>query len=185
MLELKHEALDEYTLRAWLTREFLRVRDKQGGLTPLFANRAQRKYDATCTRRNIVLKARQLGITTWIAGRFFIDTITHPGRLSVQVAHDQQSAEAIFRIVHRFAANLPRCFAGALRTSHANVRQIVFPEFDSEYRVESAADRNAGRGLTISNLHCSEVARWPGDAAATLAALRAAVPAQGEVVLES
>jgi hypothetical protein len=39
--------------------------------------------------------------------------------------------------------------------------------------------------LTIQNLHCSEVARWPGDPAATLASLRAAVPPGGEIVLES
>ncbi len=72
-----------------------------------------------------------------------------------------------------------------MRTSRANVRQIVFPCLDSEYRVETAADPNAGRGLTIQNLHCSEVARWPRDAAATLASLRAAVPPDGEIVLES
>ena len=40
-----------------------------------------------------------------------------------------------------------------------------------EIRVETAADPNAGRGSTIRHLHCSEVARWPGDAAQTLAAL--------------
>jgi hypothetical protein len=74
---------------------------------------------------------------------------------------------------------------GALATSRANVRQIVFPHLDSEYRVETAADPNAGRGITIHHLHLSEVARWPGDAAATLASLRAAVPPHGEVVLES
>ena len=139
-----------------------------------------------CSKRNIVLKARQLGITTYVAARFFDHTITHPGTLSVQVAHDQQSAEEIFRIVHRFVENLPAPLRkGALRTSRANVRQIVFPWLDSEYRVETAADPNAGRGLTIQNLHCSEVARWPRDAAATLASLRAAVPPDGEIVLES
>jgi len=88
--------------------------------------------------------------------------------------------------VHRFLENLPeRLRAGALCTSRANVRQIVFPRLDSEYRVETAADPNAGRGMTIQNLHCSEVARWPGDVAQTLAGLRAAVPAVGEIVLES
>ena len=70
-------------------------------------------------------------------------------------------------------------------TSRANVRQIVFPMLDSEYRVETAADPNAGRGLTIQNLHCSEVARWPRDVAETLASLRAAVPPDGEIFLES
>src|SRR5438128_8431731 len=73
----------------------------------------------------------------------------------------------------------------ALMTSRANVRQIVFPRLDSEYRVATAADPNAGRGMTIHNLHCSEVARWPGDGAETLSSLRSAVPGNGEIVLES
>jgi Terminase RNaseH-like domain len=114
-----------------------------------------------------------------------VNCITRPGTLCVQVAHNPQSAEEIFRIVHRLLANLPdHVHKGALTTSHANVRQIVFPHMDSSYRVETAS-QNAGRGLTIHNLHCSEVSRWPGDAAATLAALRAAVPPDGEIVLES
>jgi hypothetical protein len=61
----------------------------------------------------------------------------------------------------------------------------VFPGLDSEYRVETAGDANAGRGLTIQNLHCSEVARWGANAAEVLASLRAAVPPGGEIVLES
>ena len=60
-----------------------------------------------------------------------------------------------------------------------------FPELDSEFRVVSAGDENAGRGLTVQNLHCSEVSRWPGDAAETLAGLRAALAPGGEMVLES
>ncbi len=108
-----------------------------------------------------------------------------PGTLTVQVAHDQRAAEEIFRIVHRFQENLPeRLRAGALGTSRANVRQLAFPQLDSEYRGETAGDASAGRGLTIHNLHCSEVARWPGNAAGTLASLRAAVPPWGEIVLE-
>ena len=174
------------TVREFLTASMLKIRNKQGRLVPFVANRAQREFANTCTRRNIVLKARQLGITTYIAARYFLNTITRPGTVTVQVAHDQSSAEEIFRIVHRFLENLPEALRkGALETSRANVSQIVFPKLDSEYRVETAADPNAGRGLTIHNLHCSEVARWPRDAAATLVSLRAAVPPDGEVVLES
>src|SRR5246127_4604102 len=115
----------------------------------LHPNRAQREYSERRTRRNIVLKARQLGITTYVAARFFLQTITQPGTLSVQVAHDQEAAEEIFRIVHRYLENLPVGMRSELRTSRSNVRQIVFPRIDSEYRVETAADPNAGRGLTI------------------------------------
>ena len=94
-------------MRDMLTSTWLKIRDKRGRLVPFKLNRAQREYAETCTGRNIVLKARQLGITTYIASRFFLNTITRPGTVTVQVAHDQSSAEAIFRIVHRFLENLP------------------------------------------------------------------------------
>jgi len=169
-----------------LIAALLKVRNKNKGLVNLKPNRAQRSFGSNCTKRNLVLKARQLGMTTYIAARFFIQTITQPGTLSVQVAHNQESAEEIFKIVHRFWENLPKGLRrGALATSRSNIRQIVFPRLDSEYRVATAADPNAGRGMTIHNLHCSEVARWPRDAAETLTSLRAAVPEDGEIVLES
>jgi len=176
----------EEKIRDLLIRSLLKIRVKKGGIRYLKLNRAQKEYAAKCTKRNIVLKARQVGMTTYIAARFFIQTITRPGTLSVQVAHTEESAEAIFKIVHRFWENLPnsRVRRGALIKSRSNIRQIVFPRLDSEYRVETADD-NAGRGMTIHNLHCSEVSRWPRGAEDTLASLRAAVVPGGEIVLES
>jgi hypothetical protein len=183
---LDHRVRRETTLRDFLINALLHVRTKERGLVHLTPNRAQREYSQKCTRQNIVLKARQLGMTTYVAARFFIHTITQPGTLTVQVAHTQESAEEIFKIVHRFWENLPEAMQrGALVRSRANIRQIAFPHLDSEYRVATAADPNAGRGMTIHNLHCSEVARWPRDGAETLASLRSAVPCGGEIVLES
>jgi hypothetical protein len=127
--------------REYLMYALLQIRGKSGHLRKLELNRAQRDLERTSSKRNIVLKARQLGVTTYVAARFFINSITREGTLSVQVAHDQRSAEEIFRIVHRLLENLPvELRRGALVTSRANVRQIVFPVFDSEYRVETAAD---------------------------------------------
>jgi hypothetical protein len=174
------------TMGAFLAESLLWVRDRRGGQVRLKPNRAQLEYERRRGQSNIVLKARQMGISTWIAGRFFLKTITQPGTLTVQVAHTQAAAEGIFRCVHRFLRRVPAALRhGALRTGRASARQIVFPALDSEYRVETAGDRNAGRGATIQNLHCSEVARWPGDARETLAGLRAALPPTGELVLES
>lgn len=173
------------TLRDLLISKMLKIRQKRKGRGWLQLNRAQRQYSRNCRRRNIVLKARQLGMTTYIAARYFIQTITRPGTLTVQVAHSEESAQAIFTIVRRFWENLPGGMGqGALATSRANIRQLVFPKLDSEYRVETA-DANAGRGMTIHQLHCSEVSRWPRGARETLAALRAAVVPGGEIVLES
>jgi hypothetical protein len=177
--------LQDNTVRDWLIAKLLKIRPKNSSLTPLHLNRAQQEYSRRCSKRNIVLKARQLGVTTYVAARYFIQTITRPGTLTVQVAHNDDSAQAIFRMVHRFWEKLPKALQeGALVRSRANVHQIVFPKLDSEYRVETADD-NAGRGMTIHNLHCSEVSRWPRNGLETLASLRAAVVPDGDIVLES
>ncbi|MFL6427146.1 MAG: terminase [Acidobacteriaceae bacterium] len=187
MLDEPAEALGGETAGIFLAEVLLKVRTRMGAFAPLRPNRAQREFQRRRGRANIVLKARQMGISTWVAGRFFLKTVTQPGTLSMQVAHTQEAAEEIFRVVRRFHSELPEGLReGALRTSRANARSLVFPELDSEYRVETAGDPNAGRGLTVQNLHCSEVARWPGDTRATLAGLLATMPAGGgEVVLES
>lgn len=165
---------------------WLWVRDREGAQRKLVANAAQRQFERRRGRRNIVLKARQMGLTTWVAGQYFLKTISQQGVLTVQVAHTRDAAESIFAAVERMWENLPSSWReGPLIRSRANVGQMVFPELDSEFRVVSAADENAGRGLTIQNLHLSEVSRWPGDAAATLAGLRAALAPSGEMTLES
>jgi hypothetical protein len=169
-----------------LAARLLKVRTRDGRTAALKANAAQKDFERRRGHQNIVLKARQMGLTTWAAARFFLRTITQPGTLTLEVAHSQESAEEIFRIVHRFLDYLPESLRqGPLRTSRDNVRQIVFPEIDSQYRVVSAGDRNAGRGLTVQNLHCSELARWPGDPAEILAGLRAAMAPGAEMILES
>ncbi len=166
--------------------EWLKIRDRCGHESELKANPVQARFEQNRGRQNIVVKARQMGITTWIAGQFFLKTIGARGVLTVQVAHTREAAHSIFRMVQRFWECLPLDYRkGCLRRSRANVGQMVFPELDSEFRVLSASDPNAGRGLTVQNLHLSEVSRWPGDAAATLAGLRAALVPGGELVLES
>ena len=169
-----------------MAERLLCVRTRGGATAPLRANHVQRFFEQRRGEKNIVLKARQLGLTTWTAARFFLKTITRPGTLTLQVAHTQEAAEEIFRIVHRFYDWLPDGLReGPLYTSRINARQIAFPELDSQYRVVTAGDRNAGRGLTVQNLHCSELARWPGDPADILAGLRAALAPGAEEILES
>jgi hypothetical protein len=170
----------------WLAQHLLRIRDRNGGECPLIANAVQAEFARQRERQNIVVKARQMGLTTWIAGRFFLKTITTPGVMTVQVAHTREAAQSIFRMVQRFWECLPEDLRkGGLKRSRANVGQMIFPALDSEFRVLTAADANAGRGLTVQNMHLSEVSRWPGDAAATLAGMRAALIPTGELVLES
>jgi len=164
----------------------LKVRDRNGRIRPLAANAVQRAFEQKRGRWNIVLKARQMGITTWVAARLFLKTITTGGTLTVQVAQTREAAEGIFRMVQRFWEQLPdEAREGPLRRGRSTLGHMSFPQLDSEFRILSAGDEGAGRGLSIQNLHLSEVSRWPGDAQETLAGLRAALSPTGEMVIES
>ena len=186
IIDRRPASLGGQTVSMALASQMLRVRTRDGKSGPLRANAVQREFERRRGQRNIVLKARQMGLTTWAAGRFFLKTILQPGTLTLEVAHTQEAAEEIFRIVHRFVRSMPEALLrGPLKTSRANVRTIAFPAMDTQYLVVSAGDRNAGRGLTVQNLHCSELARWPGDPAETLAGLLAALTPNGEMILES
>ena len=178
--------LDEPEGSMALMAELLRVRNKDGRLVRLVANPAQRSFEERRGRHNIVLKARQMGLSTWVAGRFLLRTLLVPGSTTLMVAHTRESAEMLFRTVTRMWANLP----AEMRESVARLGKMrsdamSFPKVDSEFCIASAGEVNAGRGLSVQLMHLSEVARWPGEAAETLAGLRAALAPRGEMVMES
>ena len=107
ILDQRPVSLQGLTVGMALIEQLLHVRTREGWTAQLKANAAQRAFERLRGERNIVLKARQMGITTWVAARFFLKTITQPGTLTVEVAHTQEAAEEIFRIVHRFVDWLP------------------------------------------------------------------------------
>ncbi len=91
------EVRKNLSVRVLLMASLLQIRDKKGELVKFIPNKAQKKIAENWGQHNIILKARQLGMSTYVAARFFIDTITRRGSLTVQVAHDQRAAESIFR----------------------------------------------------------------------------------------
>src|SRR4051794_17046683 len=76
---------------------FLKIRPKIGALTPLALNPAQIKLHrvieeqrATTGRvRVIILKARQLGVSTYVAARFYHKTINNPGLRTIIIGHER------------------------------------------------------------------------------------------------
>src|SRR5438094_9846231 len=80
------------TIQDLVIETLLKVRSKTRGLVLLGPIRAQHGYRRNCGRRNGVLQARQLGITTYVAARFCIQTTTQPRTVLVQRAHDRASA---------------------------------------------------------------------------------------------
>lgn len=184
--QLRPNALQGKSVYEAIAPEFLKIVNKSGFLTPLFPNPTQALFERNYSAQNIVLKARQMGLTTWVVGRFFLKSVLVPGTRTVLCAHTQEAGEGIFQIAQRMWEHLPaELREGSARTRRSNRGLMLFDRIDSEIRVVSAADKDAGRGLTIQNLHCSETARWPRDAHALLGGLRAALVPGGECVIES
>ncbi len=70
---------DGLSVRAALMEYLLKIRNRSRKIRSLRLSRVQEDIDNRAGKRNIVLKARQLGITTYVAARFFVHTITRAG----------------------------------------------------------------------------------------------------------
>jgi len=170
--------------RPWI-EDNLWLRTKQRAVMPFRLNPAQLDYYHRRTDRDIILKARQLGFTTLTCGLFFADTLLNPNTISVIVAHDADSSQRIFQIVHLFQRRLPEAEKQAIgRPQILNRREIYWPEINSRFYVGTAGSLTFGRGQTIHNLLCSELAYWPKPQEALIALTEAVTPG-GRIVIES
>lgn len=170
-----------------VTMDDLRIRDRRRRIVPLVPNPTQAKYlsmlgEGFVGNREIILKSRQLGLSTLILALIFLDTVNTPNTYSAVIAHDTESTIRLFQMVQRFYENLPE--EKRPKTEHANRREYTWPELGSTFFVGTAGARSFGRGSTINNLHCSEVAFWP-DGETLMTGLLEAVPADGNVFIES
>lgn len=142
----------------------LKVRDKQGKIVPLELNRAQLYMHQCCEDqkrrmgmvRLIVLKGRQQGMSTYIAARYFHNTLLNRGTATFILSHEGKSTATLFDMVKRYHDRLPDGFSPGLAA--ANKNQLKFEGTDSEYTVGTAGNEDVGRSMTIKNLHMSEVA---------------------------
>jgi len=164
--------------------QFCFIRDKERRTALLTFNSAQQDYYQRRTRRDLILKPRQMGFTTIVCALFLADTLLHRNTHSVIVAHNAESAETIFEIVVFMWKHLPQCWHDQHPPGRANAGELYWPSLESRFYVGTAGSLNFGRGQTINNLLCSEVAHWR-RAPEALTALFAAVPEQGHLVLES
>jgi len=169
--------------RLFIERFFL-IRDKDRQTVPLHLNPAQDDYYRHRTRRDLILKPRQMGFTTVICALFLADCLLRGNTHAVIVAHTIESAETIFEIVRFMWHNLPAWWHENHPATRESSTELFWESLNSRFSVGTAGSLAFGRGQTINCLLCSEVAHWrkPQEA---LTALFAAVPASGYVVLES
>jgi hypothetical protein len=170
----------------------LKIRPKQGGLIPFKLNPVQRKLHAiieeqrakTGMVRICVLKARQEGVSTYVAGRYYHKTIRNPGYLTAIVAHEKPAVRNLFGLVKRMHDCMPDDMRPA--TGASNAEELKFSNIDSGYLVSVAGLDGTGRSSTAQALHASEAAFWP-SLREQLAALMETVPdlPETEIIIET
>lgn len=165
------------------------IRTKEKTVINLTFNPIQKLYWGEKTNRDIILKPRQLGFSTLILAEFFDDTINTPNTTTVIIAHDAESTKKLFDAVQFMYNNLPedkklQLNNGRSKPKYGNRREYYFEAINSRIYVGTAGSADFGRGSTINNLHCSEVAFWP-DPETLMTGLLQAVPRNGRIVLET
>ena len=195
MSNLTPEMIAEYRRKPKkYMEENLWIKTKQAIVAPFKLNRAQIKVLRVIVQlmnegkpiRLIILKARQMGVSTLIEGFIFWYTTLHKNISAIIVAHLKESASKIFSMSKLFFENLDPELRPMHKYSNRRVLDFSNPSKDpqtskenpglrSEIVVDSAENVNVGRSLTIHMVHGSEVAFWR-DPEKTLLSLQQAVP---------
>lgn len=140
-------------------------------------NEAQRELDRLLAeqranglpQRAIVLKARRVGISTYVQGRLIQRATLADHHNALVVAHDTDTSSLLFAIGKRMYDALPR--EDELKPPLYGQRRGRFLHFadeeeeglwpDSTYSVDTAGDFEGGRGAEYESVHASEFAFWP------------------------
>ena len=122
--------------------------------------------------RGIILKARQLGFSTFIQSWQYEQCDRGSLRGSMTVSYDDESTKELFQKAKMIHDNLwfPRT------TDRDSRGQLAFDN-GSSFFTRTAGNLNLGRSQTIHHAHCSEVPMWP-DAGEALTSLGDAIPLQ-------
>ena len=140
--------------------------DKRGKQQLLQPNWAQKRYLAAIeeqARQNqplrvIVLKARQLGISTVTEAVIFALSMMWEHSRALIVSHEKDSAEHLLSITRLFWETYP--FRSLYTPRRLSRMELGWEENDSQIRIATAKNLAAGRSMTIRLVHGSEVAQW-------------------------
>lgn len=156
----------EHKLLKRLTTDFpyyaevnLKIVPKDGGKVPFVLNKAQRYIHETLEKqkketghvRALVVKARQQGCSTYIAGRYYWQVTKRYGVNAFILSHAADTTKKLFKMTTRYHRNCDDDLKQ--RTSAESTTYMDFAKLDSSYSVGTAGAQEVGRGGTIHYFH--------------------------------
>lgn len=181
---MNEEAAKLLRSRDWRLRNLYYIRDKSGNRVLFKPNDEQEKLFKSIRRRELILKSRQLGITTGYA-ILWLDTCLFSPNIKVGIiAHTKDDAKVIFREKIKFAYdNLPPDLRAAVGLDKLDTEEIVLGN-GSSIRVSVSF-----RSGTVQILHITEFgyvcAKEPQRAEEIVTGAMQAVPKEGFIIMES
>ena len=150
--------ISPYSKSALFIEDQLTIIDKNAKEVPFQLNSVQNKFVEEATGRDVILKGRQMGFSSFILGAFTADFLFKENSLSVIVADISDNAsDLLSRVKHYLRAfeaknntKVPLKYNSKyeLQNAHNNARYIIGTAENTEF----------GRSKTITNLHFSEAA---------------------------
>lgn len=146
--------------------ERLKIIDTRAHLIPFQLNWAQEEYLAEVERqyhqrkviRVIVLKARQLGISTLTEAIMFLWCFMFRNTSGLVIAHEVDSAQHLLGMTQTYWDTYP--FKRAYTTQYKSRNELSWVETRSALKVSTANNVDTGRSKTLQLLHASEIAFW-------------------------
>lgn len=163
-----------------MIEKFLWIKTKEGELIRFILNEDQVElYKEMCLmkleKRPIrinILKARQIGFSTFIAAVIFLKTLFKSGQSAIIIADIAEHASNLFDKYNTFYDNLDDSIKQSIPKIKSNAKELVVEHSNhqkSSIRI-TVTGEGAGRSGTYQYVHLSECAFWK-DLKSTLAAL--------------
>lgn len=168
----------------------LKIQTKGMELIPFRFNRVQRVLwrmlldDLKAGRpiRWMILKGRQMGLSTFIEAFIYWMISLRPNRNAIVAAHSDKSAKELFRKEQLFFREMPREFRPMAKINNRGHLYFANPDdkddspgLESQVIVEVSENVDMGRSFAIHIIHASEFAFWK-DPKAVMVSIRNAMP---------
>lgn len=140
----------QFADRTWRLNNLYHIIDKRGVKLKFKLNWAQQKLYDDLWYCNIILKARQLGISTFVSILFLDATLWNPNTSAGIICHTREDAEILFRKIKYAYDQLLPSVKEAITARTDTARELVFNN-NSSIRVGTSM-----RGSTLQYLHISE-----------------------------
>lgn len=172
----------------WRLNHLYVIKDQQGRKVQFKMNRAQIDYFYRTHTRNIILKSRQLGFTTFEAIDCLDDVLFNPNFNALMLNYEKTQAEGTFREKIQFAwDNFPDIMKQFYSVDTQRANQLTFGFGDGSS--STIAVRVSGRSGTNNRVHVSEFAKmcilYPSRAIEVIDGTIPSVPLSGRVDIES